>query len=438
MNIASRALEDGSFELDIFDAIGPQFWGITTTHVARLLKDAKGKPLNVRINSPGGDANTGVAIYNLFKSHDADVEIEVIGLAASAASVLMMGGTKVRIAETALVMVHEPWFPGGVSGNAEELRKLADLLDKDGAALAKAYVRRTGMDEDEVRRLMRAETWMTAQEAVDMGFADEIVEDMQAAACVKPSHLAIFKRELPKPARSFLAKSDGPSAISVEPVPTKDSLGEQPASRAPGPETDTKDKDITMPLPIALLTALSLAEDADEATVIAATKKLTAQAEVGREVEAVVGKTGSAAIGAVQALKQTSVAHAELQLKVQEVQTDLQRRDFNALVEKHTAPGKDRKLTPAVAKMYADRFESAGKDGRGKEVVEELRAFVEVAPTIAGTAFVQPENSGGADGLRWSGKTFAELEPRQRHALKKENPDLYDAMRQDAVAKGQL
>ena len=127
-----KALENGATEIYVYDEIG--FWGITAKDFARDLKelDPKGE-INLRINSPGGSVTDGIAIYNLLKNHKAKVNTFVDGLAASMASVIAMAGDTITMPENALMMIHNPW--GGAMGDADELRKTADVLDKMKTAL---------------------------------------------------------------------------------------------------------------------------------------------------------------------------------------------------------------------------------------------------------------------------------------------------------------
>lgn len=175
-----KALANGSAEIFIFEEIG--LWGITAK---RFIDDIKAlgdvKEILLRINSPGGSVFDGMAMYNLLKSHPANVTVRVEGVAASMASVIMCAGNRVIVPENALVMIHNPM--GGVYGDEEELRKVADVMAKVKAAIVSAYVARTGRTEDEVAAWMNAETWFTGAEAVEFGFADETDKPVALAAC---------------------------------------------------------------------------------------------------------------------------------------------------------------------------------------------------------------------------------------------------------------
>ena len=164
-------------EILLYDEIYPGLAQEIVSHLQRL----QGEPeITVRINSPGGSVADGLAIYNAFRRHKGRVIVHIDGLAASIASLMAMGGTRVIAAENALLMIHDPW--ASTSGNAEELRKLADALEKHRDVMIGAYVAKSGQPEKKVRAMMARETWLTAEEALAAGFVDEIGEARQLAA----------------------------------------------------------------------------------------------------------------------------------------------------------------------------------------------------------------------------------------------------------------
>lgn len=174
-------------DLWVFDVIGKGIFesGVTAEFVKNELAGFdKGKPLAVHIDSPGGSANEGRTIYNLLKEWDAGVDVTVYGQAASAASLIAMAGREIVMAEGAAIMIHNAWTM--VLGDSAELRKAADFLDQWGEQLAKTYSKRTGIEIEQIREMMDAETWMFDEEAVRLGFADRVKEDIKAAAFVVP------------------------------------------------------------------------------------------------------------------------------------------------------------------------------------------------------------------------------------------------------------
>ena len=167
-------------ELFIYDDID-DWWGVSAQSVVDQIRDMDAAEINVRINCRGGMVFEGIAIYNALRLHKANVHISIEGLAASIASVIAMAGDTVTIAENAMMMIHNPY--GWATGDAEAMRKTADLMDKIADSIAVSYTARTGKSIEELKALMEAETWFTAQEALDMGLVDQIDEPVKAAAC---------------------------------------------------------------------------------------------------------------------------------------------------------------------------------------------------------------------------------------------------------------
>lgn len=142
------------------------------------------KTINLHINSPGGSVFEGIAIYNMLKQNKAHVNIYVDGLAASIASVIAMSGDAIFMPSNSMLMIHNPWTMA--VGNASELRKQADDLDKITESSIQTYLNQAGdkLDEETLRQLMDDETWLTAKEAVDYGLATEVIEANKAAASI--------------------------------------------------------------------------------------------------------------------------------------------------------------------------------------------------------------------------------------------------------------
>ena len=162
----------------LYDSIG--WLGVEAQPFVSDLAAITAGTIRLRINSPGGDVFAGTAIYNALREHGARVITQIDGVAASIASIIALAGDEVHIAEGAFFMIHNPFMVA--IGDAEEMRRAADLLDKVRGQLAAVYVRKTGMDLGEVESLMDEETWFTAEEAVDAGFADQVAGDEAAEA----------------------------------------------------------------------------------------------------------------------------------------------------------------------------------------------------------------------------------------------------------------
>lgn len=166
----------------IYEEIGENFWGegLTAKQFVQDLGALNVDAIDLHINSPGGNVFDGQAIFNALRQHPAPVTTYIDGLAASIASVVALAGDRVVMASNALFMFHEPF--GMVMGGAAEMRQFADVLDKVGDTIAAVYVERSGRDEADVRAAMAAETWLSAGEAQEYGFVDEVADSVKIAA----------------------------------------------------------------------------------------------------------------------------------------------------------------------------------------------------------------------------------------------------------------
>lgn len=179
-------------EILIYNSIGAG--GITAQAIVEALKAIPpGDPVTVRINSSGGDVMEGLAIYNALREVKPVVYVD--GFAASMASAVAMAGAKVFMAENALMMIHKPWT-NSTGGNANDLREHADLLDKVEQQLVKAYAGKTGLPENQIAEMLSKETWLDAAEALQLGFADEIIQPSQMAASLDLSMFAAVPEKI--------------------------------------------------------------------------------------------------------------------------------------------------------------------------------------------------------------------------------------------------
>ncbi len=168
-----RASAD-SLTIDITDEIG--YFGVSARDFANQLKALPNpKTITLNLDCPGGDCNDGFTIYDALVNSGADITVNITGLAASMASVIMLAGKTINIAENGRVMIHR--VTGGAMGNADEMDAATKLMRQFEDRIVGLYTKRTGKDEDEIRDLMKAQmgTWFFGQEAVDAGFADAVV-----------------------------------------------------------------------------------------------------------------------------------------------------------------------------------------------------------------------------------------------------------------------
>lgn len=163
----------------IHDEIG--MWGVSAK---QFIDDVKAlgevNTIYLSIHSPGGSVFDGLAIYNILAYHPAKIYAKVEGIAASAASFILMAADDIAMPEDSFLMIHNTW--GGAVGGAEDLRDMADLLDKLQVQIANIYQKRTGLAVQEILDMMAAETWMNAAEAHKLGFADQVTDSLGIAA----------------------------------------------------------------------------------------------------------------------------------------------------------------------------------------------------------------------------------------------------------------
>lgn len=172
-----RAAQDGGeTSISIYDSIGENWegTGVTAKRIGAALRAIGQRDVTVNVNSPGGDFFEGVAIYNLLRLHQARVTVRVMGVAASAASVIAMAGDDILMGDGAFLMIHNAWAVA--IGNRHDLRESADWLEPFDAAMASVYAARAGVDVAVCAALMDKESWIGAAQAVTDGFATGLIE----------------------------------------------------------------------------------------------------------------------------------------------------------------------------------------------------------------------------------------------------------------------
>lgn len=175
-NPSIRAANGDEHSISIFDPIGFDPWtgeGVTAKRIAAALRTIDGADVTVNINSPDGDMFEGLAIYNLLREYSGKVVIKVLGLAASAASIVAMAGDEVRIARAGFLNIHNCWVVA--MGNRYDLTEMAQRLVPFDQAMADTYATRTGGSQDAMQQLMNADSWISGRMAIERGFADYLL-----------------------------------------------------------------------------------------------------------------------------------------------------------------------------------------------------------------------------------------------------------------------
>ena len=334
-------------DIHVYGSIGVDWYGdgIDPTAFCKAVDALDVDTINVLVNSPGGDAFGGIAMANALRRSKAHVTVTVDGLAASAASMVAMGGDDLVMGRNSMLMIHDA--SGLCVGNAADMAEAAALLGKLSDSYADAYAEKAGSDRASMRELMRAETWLTPAEAVDAGLADRVD--------VKASTSATASFDL----RSFFASAP----ISTAPAATT-----IPPGSSPEDTTTRKESDMSDTLKAALCERLGIKAELDEAGVIAALDEvLSEQADTNPEPKA----TAVAPEGTVLV---DETAFAELQAKAKradeaEKAATAQRRD-QIIADAKTAG----KITPTTE----DRFRALlDKDEAGTaDLIASLQPVV--------------------------------------------------------------
>lgn len=174
-NSGVKAASEDDNTISILDPIGEDWYGngVTSKRVSAALSAIGKKDVTVSINSPGGDYFEGLAIYNLLRDHPAKVTVKIVGIAASAASVIAMAADEVQIARAGFIMIHNTWVVG--AGDRHALRDIADWLEPFDMTAIDIYAARTGLDDKVIAGMLDRETWIGGADAVDKGFADSLL-----------------------------------------------------------------------------------------------------------------------------------------------------------------------------------------------------------------------------------------------------------------------
>lgn len=165
--------KDNEATIYLYDAIG-DWYGVSAKDFCKALAGIDAETIHLRINSPGGDVFEARAIATAIKQCGKAVVAHIDGVCASAATYVALAAGTVEMAEGSFFMIHKAW--AWTAGNSDELRDLAELLDKVDDSIVADYVAKSGNKSDTIKEMMAAETWMTAQEALDFGFADSVYD----------------------------------------------------------------------------------------------------------------------------------------------------------------------------------------------------------------------------------------------------------------------
>jgi len=216
---------DKKAKIDIYDDIGGGFFffGLTAKDFRNQLKEIGNvDEIDVFINSNGGKVFEGFAIYEMLNSHSAKINVKIDGIAASIASVIAMAGDSVVMAKNAFMMMHQP--KGLFFGKSDELRNQANLLDKIENNIVDTYASRAKIKREEIQNLVKEETWLTADEAIEKGFADELSEEVEVAAFAGDRYGSF--NAVPVFIQNLVNREDKPTTVNKDKEDKKDTEDE--------------------------------------------------------------------------------------------------------------------------------------------------------------------------------------------------------------------
>jgi len=205
-SISVAATDKSDASITILEPIGADPWtgeGVTARRISAALRSIGGKDVDVLVNSPGGSLFEGLAIYSLLREYEGKVTVKILGIAASAASFIAMAADEIQIARSGFYMIHngQVW----AAGDRNALVEVAEWLKPFDASMADIYAQRTGLAAGDVAEMMNRETWLTASDAIEQGFADgylasDPVEDTDSNRQAEALHrvgVALAKQGMP-------------------------------------------------------------------------------------------------------------------------------------------------------------------------------------------------------------------------------------------------
>jgi ATP-dependent protease ClpP protease subunit len=242
--------------INILEAIGEDYWGsgVSSRRIdSQLRAIGRDKPVTININSPGGDVFEGLAIYSLLKEHRGHVTVKVIGLAASAASIITMAGDTVQIAKAGFLMIHNCWTVA--AGDRHRMAEMGEWLAPFDDAMAGIYEDRTGEKKAELAALMDKETWINSDTAISQGYADELLssDSVSALASAERSELIAVRKIDVALAKAGMTRAERRGLLQDFKAGTHDAAGEG----TPGATSEPADSHVGLNLQFGSLAGLS-------------------------------------------------------------------------------------------------------------------------------------------------------------------------------------
>lgn len=412
-----NAAANGVVDIEITGVIGDDWWSdnpCTSDMVrAELKKVPNATLIRVFVDSDGGDVWHGFGIYQALSEHPARVEVTIGARAQSCASVIAMAGDTIVMPDISKMCAHNPWTR--FEGTADELEKRAKDLRSLEDSIVDIYVARTGMSESDIRALMNEDRLMGAKEALDKGFCTELRKPKQKVSALSDSELLSARQEL----RAMAARR----AISAHAAKPTD---QPPAPSAPD-ATSTKEKAMNFALVVAALGLTEGATEIDVATSINGLKSANGERE--KLFEALGAKSTDDALGRIKGYREKAERLDAIEVEREQERQAAKAAKKAALITAASVPAHSAKVDPA--NPHAGKLVPAQKAWAESCSIETLEGWLENAPVV-----LRGDGNKPPAGNSHNGKKFADMQPLERDALKKSDPDTYNALRQQWIDDG--
>jgi ATP-dependent protease ClpP protease subunit len=420
MALEFKALANNEVEISLTGVIGDSWWSdepCTAEMVRAALKKVPNAALiRTFVDTDGGDVWHGSGIYQALLEHPARVEVTIGARAQSCGSLIAMAGDVISMHESSKLLIHNPWT--NVSGNSKKLdarsRDLKNLED----SFVTAYSKRSGMSEDDVRALMDEDRLMSAKEAKEKGFCTVIREAPSKTKALADSELraAVERLQIKSQMRETAMRAAA--------------LGEH---NPPAPPAETAKENNMAQLAAFVIAALCLAEGATEADAIGEITKLrAAKGERDKLLDAIGAKSVDEAQGAVKGLRDRAEAGDKAVAEKAKLEETALAGKKDALIASASTPAKSH--TPDPLNPHAGKLAPSQLAWAKASSLEHLEGFLAHAPVVLVGDNKREPGSGGS----YNGKSYDQMTSAERHALKAENPELFETMRAEAARAGTI
>lgn len=327
---------------------------ISAKGVSQLLEDAGGEDITLNLNSEGGSVFAGNEIYSMLKQYTGKVVVNINGLSASIASVLMLGADVINMSPSASIMIHKA--SGGASGTTDDMKKAINALSSIEKTIVSLYHKRTGLSKDRLARMMTNETWFTAEEALELGFVDNILDEADYSQTADTSLVAQYKTRVSDAENFSSVIAELKNQLKEEKMENQTSLLEKIKNILGSDKLDD--------------TIKNEAEDVEE------TAAETADGDVAEETAEDVKEEASEAVSEGDEANETEGVE-ETADKAEDATNELVEALEKATNKLEEIQAENADLKDQLAKVIAERDEKAKVADKASTVVNRLNSLLE-------------------------------------------------------------